>query len=802
MKTIETLSSSGSKHAFCESRNGKISGICVVAACLIALVLPSAVQAAKYSGGAGTDVDPYVISTPADWRTLIATQNDWDKDFVLTADLDFVWEQLKPVAEDGNPFSPGYQGTGFTGRFDGGGHYIRRVILDLGDESCVGLFAYVGLGGQILNLNLEDATVIGYKSVGGLVGECDYGVIANCSSKASVTGGMDVGGLVGGSILSQIVNCTSTSIVESASDAGALLGQNVLGLIMGCQSDGTVTGQNGIGGLVGWDDFGVIMNCRSMAAVTGTSIVGGLVGADQGYIVNSYSAGAVKGNSIVGGLVGSSNGTVIASFWDTTTSGQIASDGGTGKTTALMQSSKTYTDAGWDVAGEQANGVCDFWQVPAGKYPVLSLFSDAAAPKLEGDGSVRNPYLIKTVADLATIWRNPTANYRLTADLDLAGMKWGASVIPVLVGNFEGQGHRIKNLTLTSNGGFMAFIGSLAKDATVSDLGFEDASVAGRIQGTNAVYAQGDSFAGAAVGFNLGTVATCYSLGLIAGDQAVGGLVGFNCETGMVTNCYSRATARGHRGVGGLVGWNSGLISFCYSTGYVNGSLDAGGLVGGLPTTGTGNIYKKSVVGSFWDTDTSQMLVSDGGFGRNTAQMRDINTFIAEGWDFTGEKVNGTLDLWQMPAWTSYPLLAWQKVSQTALTVEGFESGTFTALSWRTGGDKPWVIATAEHYSGKYSAQAGAIAQGQTSTLELTGQFGYGDVSFALQVSSEVFFDNLSFSIDGVEQGAWSGKVWWTKVSFPIAPGRHTLTWTYSTDASDTAGRNTTWIDEVSVPIL
>ena len=199
--------------------------MCLVAACLAVVWLPSAAQAAKYSGGAGTGVDPYVISTADDWRTLIAAQNDWDKVFVLTADLDFVWEQLKPVAEDGNPFAAGYQGSGFTGRLDGGGHTIRRVILDHSDQSRVGLFAYVGLGGQILNLNIEDITVIGYQSVGGLVGQCDYGVIANCSSKASVTGGMDVGGLVGGSVLSQIVNCTSTSIVESAGDAALCSGR-------------------------------------------------------------------------------------------------------------------------------------------------------------------------------------------------------------------------------------------------------------------------------------------------------------------------------------------------------------------------------------------------------------------------------------------------------------------------------------------------------------------------------------------------------------------------------------------------
>ena len=71
-------------------------------------------------------------------------------------------------------------------------------------------------------------------------------------------------------------------------------------------------------------------------------------------------------------MVGSNQLTVVASFWDTQTSGQATSAGGTGKTTAEMQTAKTFLDAGWDFVGETKNGMADIWWIDEGKdYPRL-----------------------------------------------------------------------------------------------------------------------------------------------------------------------------------------------------------------------------------------------------------------------------------------------------------------------------------------------------------------------------------------------------------------------------------------------
>ena len=94
-------------------------------------------------------------------------------------------------------------------------------------------------------------------------------------------------------------------------------------------------------------------------------------------ITASYSTGAVVGEEDVGGLVGSNLGTsykgsITMSYWDTQASGQTTSVGGIGKTTAEMQTARTFLDAGWDFVGETANGIEDTWWILEGQaYPRL-----------------------------------------------------------------------------------------------------------------------------------------------------------------------------------------------------------------------------------------------------------------------------------------------------------------------------------------------------------------------------------------------------------------------------------------------
>ncbi|MCJ7777305.1 MAG: hypothetical protein MUP16_03225, partial [Sedimentisphaerales bacterium] len=96
-----------------------------------------------------------------------------------------------------------------------------------------------------------------------------------------------------------------------------------------------------------------------------------------------------------------------------------------------------------------------------------------------------------------------------------------------------------------------------------------------------------------------------------------------------------------------------GSISNCHSTGTVSGS-EAGGLLGY-------NNYG-SVVGSFWDVNTSGQTTSAGGTGLNTAQMMQQASFT--GWDFTNETANGTNNYWRMCVdGVDYPRLNWESIA-------------------------------------------------------------------------------------------------------------------------------------------
>ncbi|MGA2914472.1 MAG: GLUG motif-containing protein [Sedimentisphaerales bacterium] len=328
-----------------------------------------------YSGGIGTEGNPYLIATAEDMNSIGGHLEDWGRYFKVIADIDlsgFTGTEFKIIGSTANPF---------TGVFDGNSHIIRNVNISGSDN--IGLFASISSGGKVQNLRIEGINVIGSNYVGGLAG-ASYGSITNCYVTGIVYGGGNyIGGLVGYNNRGNISNCCSMAAVsgsEEAQNVGGLVGYNDKGSISGCYSTGTVSGcWSGIGGLAGSNDSGSISNCYSTDAVISPSnswIVGGLVGDNySGSISNCYSTGAVSGTVTVGGLVGYNyGGSVAGSFWDVNTSGQTTSDGGEGKSTVEIQTLLTFTSAGWDFVGETANGYLDTWRmcVDGLNYPKLS----------------------------------------------------------------------------------------------------------------------------------------------------------------------------------------------------------------------------------------------------------------------------------------------------------------------------------------------------------------------------------------------------------------------------------------------
>ena len=159
---------------------------------------------------------------------------------------------------------------------------------------------------------------------------------------------------------------------------------------------------------------------------------------------------------------------------------------------------------------------------------------------------------------------------------------------------------------------------------------------------------------GGLIGQNHGPVSKSYSTGRVTGHEYVGGLVGWNHE-GTVNNSYSSARVDGESLVGGLVGHNRGSVSNCYSTGNVTAYEDVGGMVG--------RNYQGTVSNSFWDIETSGQSTSNGGIGKTTAEMKNIDTLSGATWNIIAVVNPGERDLayvWNIVDDETYPFLSWQ----------------------------------------------------------------------------------------------------------------------------------------------
>jgi hypothetical protein len=411
--------------------------------------------------------------------------------------------------------------------------------------------------------------------------------------------------------------------------------------------------------------------------VAGNRIVGGLVGGNDGSVIDSYFSGAVTGHESVGGLVGNigwNGGSVSNSYYDYE---------------EVLINGRNMISLG-ALSGE------DFEQ-----WLANDKFLDVDDRLSRQDGY----YLISDVTDfkqLLAFGQNDTLKFRLTNDLDLSAAP--NFYIPYLAGEFDGDGHKIRNLTLDC--GFMLQIGLfgyVASGGKVSEVGAENANIVG------------SDYVGGLVGWNDGTVSDCYCTGTVAGEWGplaglvganqgtvrhccftgsvtgsdtsgnVGGLVGTSggtvsecystgsvtagCPTGAllganfgtVTDSYSAGTTTGGREVGGLVGLNAGSVSDCYATGMVTGKWSpTGGLVGSTEWSGG------TASSSFWDIETGGQPTSAGGTGKTTAEMKSIATFSGAGWNIiavANPDIRNPSYTWNIVDGQTYPFLSWQPVS-------------------------------------------------------------------------------------------------------------------------------------------
>jgi len=346
----------------------------------------------RYSGGTGEPNDPYQIATTEDLILLGETPEDYDKHFILTANIDLdpnlpgrkVFDRAV-ISPDTDNSRGDFQGAVFCGVFDGNDHIISNLTIDTTGvaKDYLALFGEIrGENAEVKNISVVNHKIIsgdGYPEFsGGLVGRNFNGSISKCSAIGSITGGSsaeNLGGLCGHNDFGTISDCYAAgSVTGSGCDyLGGLCGES-FGNIINCYATTTVVGKGeswNLGGLCG-ANTGTISNCYANCSVSSNNddsvYLGGLCGENSGLISDCYSASVVdvsNASVYVGGLCGYNdiNGYISNCFWDIEISGQGHSDGGTGKTTAEMQTASTFLEAGWDFVSETVNGPNDIWKM-------------------------------------------------------------------------------------------------------------------------------------------------------------------------------------------------------------------------------------------------------------------------------------------------------------------------------------------------------------------------------------------------------------------------------------------------------
>jgi hypothetical protein len=118
-------------------------------------------------------------------------------------------------------------------------------------------------------------------------------------------------------------------------------------------------------------------------------------------------------------------------------------------------------------------------------------------------------------------------------------------------------------------------------------------------------------------------------------------------------------------------------------------------------------------------------------------------------------------------------------------------------LLWGNMASPVWYGQTIISHDTVASAQTFLMTNGQQVVLGTTVT-GPGTLSFWCKVSSQADADLLSFSVNGTNQLVLSGEVDWKQHSFYLPAGQLSLNWSYTKDASGSAGQDAAWLDEVS----
>ena len=297
---------------------------------------------------------------------------------------------------------------------------------------------------------------------------------------------------------------------------------------------------------------------------------------------------------------------------------------------------KNATD--WQAGGEYTYTV----SLAAAKDLGYTIESDGSYTVTSADG-------LMNVAELVNGGKTDI-NITLDKNIDLTGKGWtpiGTSFDNSYKGTFDGGGHTITGLTVTTNDQFVGLFGYLNRAGMVKNVVMEGIQIT-----SNHMF----GCTGGVVGYSWGTIENCSVSGSVSGTVYVGGVVGVQIG-GSITGCSSSATVKGMVDVGGVAGQtnSSATLTACYATGNVIIEINpkkniAGGSLVGM-NAGI-SLLACYATGNVTSTGSSTGKVHIGGFLGN-----NYTTVTACYWKNNQErgyktapestKVDGTYVTWQ-----------------------------------------------------------------------------------------------------------------------------------------------------------
>ena len=310
---------------------------------------------------------------------LVNEEGKTDINITLSGNLTLTGEWT-PIGTSGNKY---------TGTFEGGGHTITGLAVTTSDQYA-GLFGYIGEGGTVKDVTLEEvqiATTNSYGYAGGVAGYSYDGKIENCSVSGSVSGNSIAGGVVGTQFRGSITECNSLATVKGVIYAGGIAGETNSGAsLTGCYATGDVSVANNTtnnasaGGVVGYNGgISTLTACYATGSVSGTGsgtiYVGGVTGSNlEGTLIACYHANGTVSSTAgtTGGVAGqnykySNDPVITACYWGSNNQTQGIGDNqaGTGGTTqvdgdwqnAVTQMNAALSGKGWQYELKDGNSL-------------------------------------------------------------------------------------------------------------------------------------------------------------------------------------------------------------------------------------------------------------------------------------------------------------------------------------------------------------------------------------------------------------------------------------------------------------